>query len=192
MLNRVCSVFVRLTVLSVLVITVGATGCSSGGSVKTDSATTSTTGGTTSSTSGMTTATGGGTTLTSSTGGTAIATGGVTSQGGNTGQDGAVTDGEILLSADATCEASFWHAFTESMAVLGICYPTSSLPDGGVYNPPSWGEIVFDSAGQVIDITLTGLSASLPDDQAAVDQLANERWLCLAGQTIQYYCEVGD
>jgi len=45
MLNRECSVFVKLTVVTMLVVTVGATGCSSGGTSGTTGGTTGTTGG---------------------------------------------------------------------------------------------------------------------------------------------------
>jgi hypothetical protein len=53
MLNRMYSVFVKPAMVSMLVIIVGAAGCSSGGSVKADSATTSTTGGTTGGSTGI-------------------------------------------------------------------------------------------------------------------------------------------
>lgn len=167
MLNRVCSVFVRLTVLSVLVITVGATGCSSGGSVKTDSATTSTTGGTTGGSTGIVN---------------------VTPEGGNTSvsQDGAVTDGEIIASPDALlCEYSFDQALADAMGLWGWCNLTASLPDGGMLGSIYSGEIVFDSEGRVVDIT--GLSSG--SKQAILASLANEIWPCLAGQTVQYYCD---
>jgi hypothetical protein len=167
MSNHVGSVFVKLTVVSMLVFTVGATGCSSGGSVKTDSATTRTTGGTTGGSTG---------------------TVNVTPEGSNTSvsQDGAVTDGEIIASPDAfLCVYAFEQALTEAMGLDGWCNLTSSLPDGGVDFGPS-GEIVFDSEGQVIEVTRNGVSG-----QPVMDSLPNEIWPCLAGETVQYSCEVG-
>jgi hypothetical protein len=82
MLNHVRSDFVRLTVLSMLVITVGAGGCSSGKGIRTSAA-----GGTTG-TGGVTTSTGG---STSTSGGTTSTTGGATSYAGTSGTTGGST-----------------------------------------------------------------------------------------------------
>jgi hypothetical protein len=82
MLNHVRSVFVRLTVLSMLVFTVGAGGCSSGKGIRTSAA-----GGTTG-TGGVTTSTGG---STSTSGGTTSTTGGATSYAGTSGTTGGST-----------------------------------------------------------------------------------------------------
>jgi len=161
------SVFVKPAMVSMLVIIVGAAGCSSGGSVKADSATTSTTGGTTGGSTGIVN---------------------VTPEGGNTSvsQDGAVTDGEIIASPDAfLCVYAFEQALTEAIGLDGWCNLTSSLPDGGGDFGPS-GEIVFDSEGQVIEVTRNGVSG-----QPVMDSLPNEIWPCLAGETVQYSCEVG-
>ena len=80
MLNRVCCVSVKLIVVSMLVMTMGAAGCSSGRGLRAG-----TTGGTTSSTVGTTGAIGGnaGTTV-----GVISATGGTTGTNGNTGGGG--------------------------------------------------------------------------------------------------------
>ena len=120
----------------------------------------------------------------SRTGSTGAATGGVTSQGGSAGggdgQDGGATDRGIPASADALCdEYSFWEAVTEAMPVIGLCSPA---PAGS----PVWGDIVLDSEGRVIDVTRLGASR-----QESIDSLASERWPCLAGQTIRYFCQVG-
>ncbi|GEM_PF-1552599 len=102
MSNRVCSDFVKLTMLSMMVFTVGAGGCSGGRGIRIG-----TTGGATSSTAGTTSVTGGngGTSedLTGTTGGatgtigttgggsTTSTTGGITSYAGTTGATGGTT-----------------------------------------------------------------------------------------------------
>jgi hypothetical protein len=92
MLNRVCSVFLKLIVPSMLVITVGAGGCSSGRGIRVG-----TTGGSTSSTAGATvgvTSTTGGTTGTignTGGGGMTSTTVGITSYAGTVGTTGGIT-----------------------------------------------------------------------------------------------------
>lgn len=113
------------------------------------------------------------------------AIGGVTSQGGSasSGQDGGVTDGEILDSPDGLCDDSdilIWEAITIYLAGNGVCMPT---PDGQT----SWGYVFLDSAGRVIEITRSGVSQTEP-----VDALAGDSWPCLAGQTIPYVCHISD
>jgi hypothetical protein len=99
-----------------------------------------------------------------------------------------VTDGEIFDSPDALCDdTSFWWALAGSLTGgLGTCFPSW---DAGYFGgaSPSWGVIIFDSEGRVTDLTRSGAS-----DQPAVNDLANERSPCLAGQTIQYGCKVVD
>ena len=172
MLNRVCCVFVRLTVLSMLVITVGAVGCSSGTTV------------------GMTSYAG----VTGTTGGsTGIVN--VTSQGGSTstGQDGAVTDGQTTASPDALCQPevlsnAIEFAMCGSLSSFCICYLVTPLPvpDGAVIDSNAF-DVIVDSEGRVVDNT--GLYGTAK--QAWLDSLADDRWPCLAGQTIQYIVEIG-
>ena len=107
-----------------------------------------------------------------------LSAGGVTSLGGiaSFGQDG----GE---SPDDLCEYSsalIFEAIGMYLAGIGSCMPR---PDGGT----SWGNIVIDSQGQVIDITRSGVSKTEP-----VEALAGLRWPCLAGQTIPYFCQIGE
>jgi hypothetical protein len=75
-----------------------------------------------------------------------------------------------------------WDAVTRGAVGAGNCYPFS--PAGYT---PLMGEIVFDSEGRVVDNT------GIPSDtkQTWLDKLADQRWPCLAGQTIQYSCTVG-
>jgi hypothetical protein len=103
-------------------------------------------------------------------------------QGGGAGavQDGSATDGEILASADASCdELSLWLAVTGYMGTDGWCMSPS---DGGT----TWGNVVLDSEGRVIGVTRFGTSVS-----GLVAALACMRWPCLAGQTVPYFCQIG-
>ena len=112
-----------------------------------------------------------------------MATGGVTSQGGSVdgGQAGGTTDGEIPDSSDALCdEFWFWVAVTDSMGTGSDCMATPHVD-------ASWGDVVLNSEGRVINITMFGAS-----EQPVVDRLANGRWPCLAGQTIPYLCNYGE
>ena len=104
------------------------------------------------------------------------------SQGGSgsSGQDGGVTDGEILSSPDALCDDTLiWEALTIYVGGGSPCSPRP-VPDG----LPSC-KVVFDSEGRVIDIMGFGVSRT-----EAVEALACDRWPCLAGQTIPYFCEI--
>ncbi len=115
---------------------------------------------------------------------TASATGGVTSQGGSVSseQDGGVVDGEILDSPDSSCgDGFFWETIGPYLAGLGECGTTSNgLP--GRYG----GYVVLGNEGQIVDITQAGISRTY-----VVEALAGYRWPCVAGQTIPYYCDIG-
>jgi hypothetical protein len=56
--------------------------------------------------------------------------------------------------------------------------------DGGSLGLPLVGEVVLDADGRVIDNTRLYGEAK----QTWLSSLANDRWPCLAGQTIPYYC----
>jgi hypothetical protein len=106
-----------------------------------------------------------------------VSTGGVRSLGGSasSGQDG----GD---SPDGLCESTnalIFEAINIYLVGDGSCMPT---PDGKT----SWGNIVIDSEGRVIDITRSGVSQTQP-----VEALAGLSWPCLAGQTIPYFCQIG-
>ncbi len=117
-------------------------------------------------------------------GSTASAAGGVTSQGGSTSsdQDGGLTDGETPYHYYCDDGYLIWEELTRSVAGFGGCAP-GAQPAWG----PSWGNVVFDSEGRVIDVTEFGESRT-----DVVDDLASYRWPCMAGQTIPYACQVGD
>jgi hypothetical protein len=108
------------------------------------------------------------------TGGTGGATGGAASQGGNAGpaQDGGGDDGGTAAPPDAQCD---WAPIGEALCGTGPCQPEPAGPEG---------TITFDSEGRVIEIIGVG-SVSY---QGLVYALANDRFPCMAGQTIQYGC----
>jgi hypothetical protein len=114
-----------------------------------------------------------------------FATGGVTSQGGSASsdQDGGVVDGEILDSPDGSCgDGFFWETIGPYLAGLGVCGTTSNGLPG-----PSGGYVVLGSEGQIVDITQAGVSRT-----HVVEALASYRWPCVAGQTIPYFCDIGE
>jgi hypothetical protein len=110
------------------------------------------------------------------------ATGGVTVfQGGSvgSGQDGGEADGEISdLGLDACGDKGFWDAISVYVIGTGQCGPyRQDLPH------LVQGNLVFDSEGQIIGVTLAGVSQTY-----AVSSLASYRWPCMAGQTIPFSC----
>ncbi len=113
------------------------------------------------------------------------ATGGGTSQGGSASsdQDGGVVDGEILDSPDSSCgDGFFWETISPYLAGLGECGTTSNGLPG-----PSGGYVVLGSEGQIVDITQAGVSRT-----HVVEALAGYRWPCAAGETIAYFCDIGE
>jgi hypothetical protein len=122
-------------------------------------------------------------------GSTASATGGVTSQGGSASsdQDGGATDGDIWYGYFCDDGYLIWDALSGWVAGIGVCGPWPP-PYSPNWDPgPSWGNVVLDSEGRVVDVTEFGVSRT-----DVVDALASHRWPCMAGQTIPYTCEVGD
>jgi hypothetical protein len=105
---------------------------------------------------------------------TPSATGGVGS-----GQDGGEADGEISdLGLYACGDKGFWDAISVYVIGTGQCGPyRQDLPH--LFQ----GNLVFDSEGQIIGVTLAGVSQTY-----AVSSLASYRWPCMAGQTIPFSC----
>ena len=89
-------------------------------------------------------------------------------------------------ATDAACDTGkLWNALADAalgVARLGSCAPAT-------IGTSAEGEIVLDSEGRVIDNTGQRYRAT-SSKQAWLDSLANDRWPCLAGQTIPYQCIV--
>ena len=101
-----------------------------------------------------------------------------------TGPDAGAADGEVLASSDASCDvAGLWRAISEAARVIGYCFLTPAGNDGSVIIT-AWGEVIIDSEGRVIDNT----RLSSASKQAWLSSLADYRWPCLAGQSLQYSC----
>ena len=158
-----CSVFTRLTVLSMLVITVGAGGCSSGG----------------------TTGNNGGTT---SLGGKPGTTGGATSPSGGTG-GGATTGtmGGATGSAGAAGTAVLQGVFTAtgSMTVARSFHTATLLQNGKVLVAGGMGINIFTSA-ELYDpstgtFTATG-SMEVPREEHSATLLGNGKVLIAGGE----------
>ena len=123
---------------------------------------------------------------TSNSGGAADGTGGVTSQGDSADmdQDGEAIDSAVVESVDSSCDVrGLWDAITRSAGVLGACeiFTDGRDPDPGFR---FIGQVVLDTDGRVTDNT--GLNGA--SKQSWLDGLASDRWLCLAGRTLTYYC----
>lgn len=78
-----------------------------------------------------------------------------------------------------------WVAIVDgALGGLGSCNLTS-VPGAGEKIGRLRGAVLLDSDGRVIDNTgLSGL-----EKQTWLDKLGNQRWLCLAGQTLGYTCK---
>jgi len=98
--------------------------------------------------------------------------------GGMAGQAGGATE---------ECnEYGLWHAVTMSVGyALGWC-------DGGMcllsYTTPVVGAVTLDATGAVVGNTGPVLEST---EGAWIDEMADQRWPCLAGQTIEYCCDPG-
>jgi hypothetical protein len=104
------------------------------------------------------------------------------SQGGSAGiaRDGAVGDSVVIYPSDSSCDLDRLEDAATSGGGFVMC--EMFVESSGL---PLAGEVVLDADGRVIDNTrLFGA-----DKQSWLDSLANERWPCLAGQTIPYYCD---
>ena len=131
-------------------------------------------------------------------GGTTTATGGANggsdaATGGGSGGDGQVSSGAGGVpsggqgsesagagGADDCDEHLLWYTFAEWAASLGECGPSSELCNSA----PPWGVVVFDSEGRATDVT--GLEAWR--EEGWLQDIASDRWPCLADQTVEYCC----
>jgi len=129
---------------------------------------------------GTTTATGG------ANGGSDAATGGGSGGDGqvSSGAGGVPSGGQGSESAGAgggdDCnDGRLWFAVMREAVGIGECGP--SLCQSGVR---AWGYVVFDSEGRVTETT--GLYAA--SEEEWLQEIAGERWPCLADQTVNYCC----
>jgi len=72
---------------------------------------------------------------------------------------------------------------------LSVGYPFGECDPGTCLFPYESvvGEVSIDASGTVT--ANTGLSEA--DEEAWIDEMAGQRWPCLAGQTIEYCCDGG-
>jgi hypothetical protein len=108
-------------------------------------------------------------------GGTLLPMGG--SGGAGRAGGGASGDAGAACSADA-----IWTAVT--MQVIGECHAASAMLGPGEQPSRRRGAVVIDEQGRVVDNT--GLSGDAK--QQWLDQFADQRFPCLAGQSIGYEC----
>ncbi len=85
----------------------------------------------------------------------------------------------------AGCDTyALWHAIEVGAVGVGTCQ-RQDPPATGMTASPRQGTVVFDHEGRIIDNT--GLHGF--DKQYWLDSVADERWPCLADQTIGYTCK---
>ena len=103
-------------------------------------------------------------------GGQGGSTGGI---GGMAGQAGGATE---------ECEVSeFWYRAKGPVGyVLGQCNPEICT----IFDQTVLGSVTFDAAGAVVSNT----ALSDADEEAWIEEMADRRWPCLAGETLEYCC----
>jgi hypothetical protein len=108
----------------------------------------------------------------------------------STGLEGKDADGDISAPMDAWCDTgTLWQAVFVPIhpeARLGACYPD---PTGPSLYSTNEAYLVLDSDGRVIDNTWNWSGddhATLK--QAWLDSVAAQRWPCVAGQTLYFFC----
>lgn len=91
--------------------------------------------------------------------------------------------------AGDTCNlGAFWAAIALPLAPLGMCGEASPMLAPGETLSKRRGAVVIDAEGRAVDNT--GLKQE-DEKQEWLEQVSDQRWLCLAGQTIGYKCYVG-
>ena len=104
--------------------------------------------------------------------------------------DAATSNPEVTASdgsnapsgSDTVCDTDkLWQAVSENRVGGDYCEPVQP-PEQGY-----WGTVFLDSTGRVVNIS-DQLGNSVAQDW--LDSVANDRWPCLAGQSIRYTCYV--
>ena len=136
----------------------------------------------------------GGSSSSAGTGGTELASGGQTDSGGpnlpvgggsSSGGGGASAEAGAAGADSAACDSGqlITAILRGGLGGLGEC-AFAHVPGAGEKLGPLRGAVIFDSDGRIIDNT--GLQAATK--QLWLEELNNERWPCLAGQTLGYQC----
>ncbi len=108
--------------------------------------------------------------------------------GGAGDQGGAESAGAAAGDQNSGCDpAGLWIAITDqAVRGLGQCFGASATLGPDEHLSRLRGAVVVDDDGRVVDNT--GLSE--PEKKHWLKQLGDERWVCLARQTIGYKCNV--
>ena len=102
--------------------------------------------------------------------------------GAPSGRQGA--EGGAAGGGDDCNEFWLWYTVTEAAVLrLGECGPSAELCNGSA----AWGVVVFDREGRATDIT--GVETAREEEW--IQEVAGERWPCLADQTVEYCCLPG-
>ncbi len=104
------------------------------------------------------------------------------------GGSGGLGAGDHSVGGGDTCDDStLWLEINEgSVGGLGECHAASATLAPDEHLGPTRGVVVIDADGRVVDNT--GLTGSRKNDWLA--QLMDQRWICLAGQSIGYKCTI--
>jgi hypothetical protein len=121
---------------------------------------------------------GGGTATTGGSGAEAGASGGAPTGGSQSGGESSEAGG--VGGGDGCNETLLWYTVAHvAVGGLGTCGP-SDCQIGSAF----WGTVTFDSEGRAIDFT-----GPIPEyEDEWMQEVAGERWPCLANQTVRYCC----
>ena len=89
---------------------------------------------------------------------------------------------------DACGVAALLEAVTRQVGGVTACWKASAMLDPDEKLGALRGAVVIDDEGRIVDITGREGDAK----QRWLDEMADQRWPCLAGQTIGYACAIPD
>ena len=99
------------------------------------------------------------------------------------GQGGTYASGQAGAATEECNEYGLWYAVTMSVGyALGWCSGGTCLRP---YTTHVVGAVTLDAFGTVVGNT----GPLLESEEAWIDEMADQRWPCLAGQTIEYCCD---
>jgi hypothetical protein len=112
--------------------------------------------------------------------------GGTASDGPQVAAEAGSPDGTTESSSDARCDLnSLWGLLSRRLEPIALGPQCVPVEKGGRY-------LVFDDSGRIVDDTgfcCTGSDG--PDKETWLNEVADLRWPCLAGQNVPYTCSIG-
>ena len=99
--------------------------------------------------------------------------------GGSSAAGGQGAEGGVAGGGDDCNEFWLWYTVGDVVG-MAECGPSAELCSRST----PWGVVVFDSEGRGVEIT--GLEPARVEEW--LQEVADERWPCVAGQTVEYCC----